>query len=315
MSDPVPHPTTDRTTPTPLRLVRPRPSAEAEGASVLPFRRRPAGRRIRRLRRSLLVRLAKPAAIALLLVATPMLGVAWLLSAPQLALQTIDVRSAGATGAVADGATDAPPRVAVDWLRAALAPFEGVNLWRLDLEAADAALRRHPWVDSVALTKKLPSTLVVQVVERREVALWRGSEGIVYIDADGRPIAPWQARDGGVDLPILSGELGDLGAGLALLRELAAVDPAWLDDLSEIEILGQRDARLHGRRLPFPLLVRAGMLDEQLRRLDEVLPTLRQRWTVAAVDLRFSRRIVVRPESAGAASGTHTRKENHGQGG
>jgi hypothetical protein len=74
------------------------------------------------------------------------------------------------------------------------------------------------------------------------------------------------------------------------------VQPDWSAKLSRIEVLGDEDFRLHTAALPFPVLVTRGQVGPKARRLLEILPELTQRYSrIAAVDLRFSRRIVVQP--------------------
>ena len=87
-------------------------------------------------------------------------------------------------------------------------------------------------------------------------------------------------------------------AGIALVREIEVVRPPWSAGLSEIEILGENDFRVHTTSLPFPLLIRAGTLEQKTRLLEELLPQLAGRYgNLAAVDLRFNRRIIVKPLS------------------
>ena len=60
--------------------------------------------------------------------------------------------------------------------------------------------------------------------------------------------------------------------------------------------MGEEDFRLHTDALPFPLLVRSGQVKPKIERLVELLPELSRRYMrIEAVDLRFSRRIVVQP--------------------
>ncbi|MFP5284167.1 MAG: hypothetical protein ACLGI9_00350, partial [Thermoanaerobaculia bacterium] len=63
--------------------------------------------------------------------------------------------------------------------------------------------------------------------------------------------------------------------------------------------LGEQDFRLHTGSLRFPLLVTRGQVGPKVKRLTELLPQLDRRYpAIRAVDLRFSRRIVVQPESS-----------------
>jgi hypothetical protein len=254
----------------------------------------------RRRRKSLLLRLMGPLSPPLALLGLPLALAAWVLSAPQFALREI---------AAAGG-----ERVSSAWLEEALAPLAGANLVQLPLAAAEARVRRHPWVAEVALRKELPRRLRVGVVERRPVALLLRGERIAhgaqafaprlyFADEHGRAIAPVGA--GGREARAAAGLLviaaperapDGLRRALALAAELGRANPTWAAHLTHVEVLGDRDFRLRTAALPFALLVRAGDVLPKVRRLEALLPDLARRYpAVAAVDLRFARRIVVQP--------------------
>ena len=265
---------------------------EAEGRThkgiqnVLPFRRRSRDRRVRRLRRHPVVRWLGPLAVALMIMAVPLSILGWFLASPSFALTHISVQE------------DELGRVDGDWVLRALGGFHGANIWLLPLDRVETALKRHPWVGDVALRKLPPNDLAVRIVERREAALYRSDKGLVYVDASGETIAPWRSVQGMGDLPILSGR-GDaehLAGAVALVEEVYKAGPTWAEGLSEVEILSELDYRLYTRDLPFPLLVRAGTVDSKAHHLQTILPRILDRFeTVAAVDLRFARRIIIEP--------------------
>jgi hypothetical protein len=260
------------------------------GARVLDFRRR--GTPPRRRRRSLLVALLKPLATAFLVVALPAGLAAWVVTAPPFRLRAVQVGGAS-------------QRVGDDWVRQALTPLEGRNLVRLSLADTAERLHRNPWIESVEIAKELPDGLRVRVAERRPVALLLSGETLVYADREGRRIAPVagageleEARRAG--LLVVSFARGGHPEGIASALEVAAelgrVQPGWSAKLSRIEVLGDEDFRLHTEALPFPILVTRGQVGPKARRLLELLPELAQHYSrIAAVDLRFSRRIVVQP--------------------
>lgn len=309
---------------------------EAREAEVLPFRRSPAARRVRRMRRHWIVRWLQPLAIAVCIVATPVSVLAWGSRSPHFDVDEVRLSA------------DSPSeRVDAAWVRARLTPFEGRNLWRLDLEGAAREVEKHPWVDDVGIRKQPPSTLVVRVVERREAALYRDPSGLWYVDTRGRPVAPLGNGEERGGLPILvpgverphSGETKtgettssstapssplpargiespELRAAVELLEELRAAGPAWTAGLDEVEILSTRDFRVRTASLPFPLLVRAGTVAERSRRFAALLPWIERLGELEAVDLRFARRIVVEreareieDETESNTTGTPTRAE------
>ena len=247
----------------------------------------------RRRRRNPVLALLRPLAFSLLLVALPAGLVTWVLASPRFGIKEVTV-----TGT---------PRVPSEALRSAISQFEGGNLVMLRLETVEAAVRSNPWVDTVEIAKELPGRLNVEVTERRPVALLMRGGSLVYADQKGRPIAevtdPEKARKAGLVVvtfahPQLSPSEG-VGGALEVAGELGRVQPSWAGALSKIEVLGEEDFRLHTAALRFPLLVTRGQVGPKVQKLTELLPELDQRYpAIRAVDLRFSRRIVVQPEAS-----------------
>ena len=209
-------------------------------------------------------------------------------------------------------------RVAAAWVRAQLAPLRGRNLLRLPLADVDQALAGHPWIAAVAIEKRLPDALAVAVAERRPAALILRAGALWWADAQGRPIAAVADDEPAGDLLLvtraaeaggrsgapparptlasLTTAPGDVPLALRVAAELEASEPEWAAGLTWVEALSDDDARLHSAALPFPVVVTAGRVEPPARRLAELLPELRRRYRrLAAVDLRFSRRIVVQP--------------------
>ena len=267
----------------------------------LDFRRR--GAPPRRRRRSPLLALAKPLGIAALTVALPLSLGAWLLTSRQFQLHGIDVGREPAPWAAA-------ARVPAPWVRQALAPLLGRNLLRLPLAEVRQRLAANPWIAAAEVAKELPDRLQVTVAERRPAVLLRGGAGaghdaLLYADAAGRPIAavgsPAEeeaARRRGllvVGLPRLAAATAVAGA-LRLADQLRRLRPGWTAALSQIDVVDEDDYQLRVEGLPCPLLVRGSRLADNLVRFDQLLPELRRRYpALAAVDLRFSRRIVIQP--------------------
>ena len=270
--------------------VRAAGAKSAELDNIVQFRR---GGGVRPLRRSPLRKWLRPFLTAAAIVGLPAAAVAWTLTSPRFAVQEIVV--------------DSGPRASERWVREALQPLLGSNLPLLSLAHAEAVLHRHPWVLRADLRKVLPSRLSVRVTEKRAVALLRRGSELHYLDIEGTPIAPFDPLAGHVDLLLISraaalGSGDDSGRGsvvaaaVHLAEEIANVAPRWSAGLSEIVILGEEDFRIYTDSLPFPLLVRAGTLQTKARRLEALLPQIVERYgTEAAIDLRFTRRIIVQP--------------------
>jgi cell division septal protein FtsQ len=274
------------------------------GGRLLDFKRRSDPPR--RKRRNPLLVLMRPLTAAVLLVALPGGLAAWVLTSPFFQLREV----------VVSGGSE---RVPADWVVGTLAPLEGKNLVRLPLADIAAQLRRNPWIDAVELRKELPGLLRVEVSERRPVAFLFSEGRLYYADTAGRPIVPVgspdEARQAGL-LEVrfshpMSGGVGGVAGALEVAAELGRVRPDWAGALVRIEVLGEEDFRLHTKALRFPLLVTRGQVGPKIRRLEELLPELERRYpAIAAVDLRFSQRIVVQPAAPGAAEGQRSESES-----
>ncbi|MBV8200638.1 MAG: hypothetical protein JOZ15_08435, partial [Acidobacteria bacterium] len=95
-----------------------------------------------------------------------------------------------------------------------------------------------------------------------------------------------------------------VAGALLLAARLRLLRPAWTPSLSQIDVVDEDDFQLRVACLPCPLLVRGSRLADNLIRFDQLLPELRRRYpALAAVDLRYSRRIVVQPAPASTAAG------------
>ncbi|HYG64807.1 MAG TPA: FtsQ-type POTRA domain-containing protein [Thermoanaerobaculia bacterium] len=267
------------------------------GGRVLDFKRRSAPPR--RRRPSFLRSLLRPLTMALALVALPLGAGVWVLTSGRFDLRQV----------IVEGGEGQGQRVSAAWIERALAPYQGKNLVLMPLSELVERLHRNPWIDTVEVEKELPDGLRVAFTERRPVALLLRQGALAYADAEGRPIAPItspqeadKARRDGLLMVSFSHPLlrsGGVSRAIAVAGELGRVEPDWAAHLSRIEVLGEEDFRLYTGALPFPLLVRSGEVSDKAARLGKLLPELMTRYPeIEAVDLRFSRRIVVQPAAS-----------------
>jgi cell division protein FtsQ len=190
----------------------------------------------------------------------------------------------------------------------------GENLWD-DLDRLESAIRAHPAIASVAVSRDLPGTLRIRIEEKRPIA-YVETDVLAPITAGGEliPIDPARAR---MDLPVIRGAWSKLPAALrgGLLVEMeriAEADPALLAHVSEIR--GQND-KLEVLVLSHPLaeillpvgadLTRLAQLRAVLADLERRLPPVDASGEVTAparVDLRFKEQVVVRLPSSAALS-------------
>ena len=91
----------------------------------------------------------------------------------------------------------------------------------LDLQAIRKQLLTQPWVEDARVSRRLPDTLLVDIVERKPVAIWQFHQKLNLIDKDGRVLAPVDIN-AMPDLPLLVGpDANTREAALAQLMEVA----------------------------------------------------------------------------------------------
>jgi len=79
----------------------------------------------------------------------------------------------------------------------------GTNVFALDLDGARAGILSDPWVAEVSLARRLPGTILVQVVERKAAAMLAMGDTFLAT-ADGEPFKRLEAGDP-VELPLVTG--------------------------------------------------------------------------------------------------------------
>ena len=152
-----------------------------------------------------------------------------------------------------------------------------------------ARLASHPQLRRVSVRRKLPGTLVVDVVENLPVALVATNDGLMAFDARGVALPIDLARTP-IDAPILPRR--DLGV-LAFLGLLRTEAPALYDRVSEIRVVGADELMIDLDGTP----VRA-MRDVSTARLAEIEPVeedlARRGFRAAELDLRYKDQVIAR---------------------
>ncbi len=105
-----------------------------------------------------------------------------------------------------------------------LAGLRGQNLFACDLEAVKDAIKRHPWIDSVAVRRQWPGAVAVEIKEQQAFARWLDG-GLVNVRGERFVPAQHTIPQG---LPVFQGPGGreremveryrDLSAALAPVR-------------------------------------------------------------------------------------------------
>ena len=195
-------------------------------------------------------------------------------------------------------------------VRAAAEAFRGQHILALDLDAARAELRALPWIEDVALRRVLPSTVEVSVTERVPVGIARVGRRLYLVDSDGVLLDDYGPRFAALGLPIIDGLAGRGGAAAEVDRRRATLAARLIGQmsrheelagrLSQIDVRDPEDAVVLLSGDPARIHLGAERFAERLGIYLDVAPALRaQVSSIDAVDLRFGRRIYVRPSGDG----------------
>lgn len=60
----------------------------------------------------------------------------------------------------------------------------GMNIWNVDLSAIESRVAKHPWVRRVVLRRELPHRIVIEVEERKPMAIMLLGK-LYYVDSEG----------------------------------------------------------------------------------------------------------------------------------
>jgi cell division protein FtsQ len=80
----------------------------------------------------------------------------------------------------------------------------GRNIFEVDLESAGAAIANEPWVEKAIVTRKLPSTVNISIVEREAWAVASIGGELYLVTRDGDPFKRVSEGDP-FDLPVITG--------------------------------------------------------------------------------------------------------------
>jgi cell division protein FtsQ len=175
---------------------------------------------------------------------------------------------------------------------------------QVDLAGLRADLLQLSWVKDARVSRQLPDTLVVDIVERKPHAVLRTGDHLMLIDEDGVALDPVTA-DAAKDMLVLSGS--GVAGQVAALSTLLEAAPALKPQVAEAEWVGNRRWNLlfktgqvlalpEGGRTAADALVSFARLDGTNRLLGG---------RVTAFDMRAPDRIYLRvPGRSGDATGT-----------
>jgi cell division protein FtsQ len=122
----------------------------------------------------------------------------------------------------------------------------------VDLDQTRDRLLRFGWVQDARVSRRLPDTLVVDIVERKAAAIWQHNQELTLIDRDGVVLEPVKL-EAMPDLPLVIGPAANRHA--SELNQLLAAAPQLKPMLAGATWIGGRrwDLRFHsGEVLALP---------------------------------------------------------------
>lgn len=179
---------------------------------------------------------------------------------------------------------------------------EGMSIWRVDPQAIEKKIARHPWVKQVLVRREFPRRVVIEVEEREPKAIAALGK-LYYVDRDGyifKPVDPGERSD----YPLLTGlKAQDLQYPAAYTTRLRIQDALRLSDLigkepfalSEIRFLPRDGIVAYPVGYRLALTMGSGNWEDKVKRLRRVMALWKgNEERLAALDVRFRDQVVAR---------------------
>ncbi len=207
------------------------------------------------------------------------LAVAWsahhyALTSPRFALRTLDVQGAR--------------RTTLEQLKAAGEIRDGANIFSLDADASERKILENPWISEVKLTRRLPSTLRIELTEREASAVVSLSRHLYLVTREGEPFKELEAGDP-YDLPLITGaspeslardrarEIERIQTGLEVLRQYERVPLSKVYPAEEVHLADAGDVTLTAGKDGVTLELGTGPWRKKLLMAEEVVGELRKK--------------------------------------
>lgn len=180
------------------------------------------------------------------------------------------------------------------------------NVFLVDFERYRQRLMDSAWVEHVSLSRVLPSTIVVDIVERTPIAAARLNQQLYLVDRTGNIVDEYRAEHSAFDLPVVDGLLdpdqtGDSPADperaglVAALFDALATRPDLQSRVSQIDAADPLDLVVMFDDDPTWLHLGRESFVERLQRYLDLRPALLDRvGAIDYVDLKFDERVYVR---------------------
>ena len=198
-------------------------------------------------------------------------------------------------------------RLAAGEVLALVGGLRGQNILAVQLDGWQEKLLSSPWVERATIRRVLPSTVEVNIRERRPMGIGRIGVALYLVDGSGVIIDEYGPLYADIDLPIIDGlaaspqdggsmvDVARAEFASAVIGALAA-RPEILQRVSQLDVSNLHDAVVILDN--DAALLRLGESDfaARLQQYIDLAPALRERVTaIDYVDLRFDERLYVRP--------------------
>ncbi|HEX3851728.1 MAG TPA: FtsQ-type POTRA domain-containing protein, partial [Polyangiaceae bacterium] len=207
------------------------------------------------------------------------LAVAWsahhyALTSPRFAIHTVDLVGA--------------KRSTLEQVKAQSGFNLGDNIFALDTDAAERKLLENPWISEVKVTRRLPSTLRVELTEREATAVVALAEHVYLVTREGVPFKEVQPGDP-YDLPLITGaspenlardrarEIERIQTGLEVLRQFERVPLSKVYPAEEVHLADAGDVTLTCGKDGVTLELGTGPWRKKLLMAEEVVGELRKK--------------------------------------
>ncbi len=108
----------------------------------------------------------------------------------------------------------------------------------VDLDKVREQLLNYGWIKDARVSRRLPDTLVVDIVERKPAAIWQHNQKLSLIDKEGIILEPVKPDQPAPELPLLIGKDANLEA--VRLNKLMDQAPALKPTLASASWIGNR---------------------------------------------------------------------------
>jgi cell division septal protein FtsQ len=175
--------------------------------------------------------------------------------------------------------------------------YAGLNLFKIDIARVQNDLHSLAWIQRIAIEKKVPDTLRINILERVPVALAMSNGALQYVDASGVVCGELSPSIGDSDLPVVRDASGpELVRAVQFIDELRTKDPVVYSRLGEVRPIAPRGFAIFDRDLAATVYANAGDVSTKFRDLYAIAQSEKLgRSQIEYADLRFDGRIVIKP--------------------